>query len=207
MNEIYPLAVAFAAPAHRPALNAVLALDTALGRVVASTSNPLIGQIRLTWWHDRLAGLDAEVIVAQPTLTALSDVVLPLGITGTSLSAIVEGWEAVIDPLPLSDAALTTFATARGDQLFAILARICGGTVGTGMGASWALIDFAMRCSDADTARRACMLARVYSREAEYTGPKPLRILARIARVKTDAPFDEIRNPISRFAILAATLR
>jgi 15-cis-phytoene synthase len=204
MNDIQGIALAHAPRRCRDALSALWACDAALGRVVATTTEPMIGQMRLTWWHERLTALDAGEIPNEPVLAALADVVCHHDVTGAMLAALVEGWEALLEPLPLPEDVLRTFAIKRGDGLFAMSALIIGGTsLG---GAAWALIDFATQCSDQVTAERAwAMAARIFS-ETEITGPKSLRILTRIARMKASQPFAEIAAPVSRWQLLRAVL-
>ena len=48
------LAVAYAPADKRPALTALFALDERFGAVVSSTSEPMIGLMRLAWWRERL---------------------------------------------------------------------------------------------------------------------------------------------------------
>jgi 15-cis-phytoene synthase len=202
MNDLQRIALAYAPSKCREALSALWALDAALGRVVATTTEPLIGQMRLTWWHERLIALDAGEVPAEPVIAALADVVQNYDVTGQALAGLVDGWETLLEPLPLGDDDLRNFATKRGDRLFALSAMILGSTVGNGLGAGWALIDFAAHCSDPITRERAWSLFKAMPIRA----PKPLRILARIARGKALQPIDQIMLPPARWAVLRAVL-
>ncbi|RYD27134.1 MAG: hypothetical protein EOP89_05470, partial [Lysobacteraceae bacterium] len=57
---------------RRPAVEAVLALDRALGQILRTTREPMIGQMRLTWWHGALSDLDDKAPPAQPVLQGLA---------------------------------------------------------------------------------------------------------------------------------------
>jgi 15-cis-phytoene synthase len=206
MNEVQTIVFAYAPRASRDALSALWACDAALGRVVATTTEPMIGQMRLTWWHERLTGLDAGEAPAEPVLAALRDVVRLHDVTGAMLAGLVEGWEVLLDPLPLSDDVLRTYADKRGDGLFALSARVIGRPVIAGLGAGWALIDFATHCSDQVTAERAWAMAGDILAGAGWTAPKPLRILSLIAKARASAPFAELARPVSRWAMLRAVL-
>ncbi len=206
MNDVQKIALAYAPRRCRDALAALWACDAALGRVVATTTEPMIGQMRLTWWHERLTGLDAGEVPAEPVLAALHDVVRHHDVTGAMLAGIVEGWEVLLEPLPLGDDALRALAIERGDGLFALSAQIIGATVSAGLGAGWALIDFAAHCSDQVTAERAWAMAARLFKETAVTGPKPLRILTKIARAKAMRPVDEMTQPVSRWQLLRAVL-
>jgi 15-cis-phytoene synthase len=206
MIMLRPLVLAYAPPAVRVDLSALFDLDAALGRIVASTTEPMIGQMRLAWWHERLAALGTEEAPAEPILSALRDLVIGGTVSGGALAAMVEGWEALLEPMPLDPAALQIFAQKRGDGLFALVAEICQKPISIGLGAGWALVDFAMHCSDERTATKAVHLARDYFSNTRISGPKPLRILAQVARAKAKQPPEFIRQPISRLMILRAVL-
>ncbi len=157
------LALAYAPDdGRRAALSALLALDAALGDVVRSTTQPALGQIRLAWWREQLVKLDAAAPPAMPVLEALAADVLPRGVAGAALSAIVDGWDVLIEEEALDDAALERFADERGGQLFALAAAVLGGdgAVARRLGRGWALFDLARHQSDEAVAARADVLAR-----------------------------------------------
>lgn len=206
MNDVQKIALAYAPRRCRAALSALWACDAALGRVVATTTEPMIGQMRLTWWHERLTGLDAGEVPAEPVLAALADVVCHHDVTGAMIAALVEGWEVLLDPLPLSADVLRTFAVKRGDGLFALSARIIGAPVSAGLGAGWALIDFATHCSNQVTAERARAMAAVLFKDTDVAGPKALRILTRTAHAKASGSIATIATPVSRWHVLRAVL-
>ncbi|WP_298673429.1 hypothetical protein [uncultured Sphingomonas sp.] len=133
--------LSYAPVASRAGLAALLALDDRLGEIVAAARDPLIGQMRLTWWHEALAALDGAPPPAEPILRAVSAHLLPRGVTGAELARIVDGWEALlaIDSDPA--AAFAGHAADRGEAVFAIAARLLGGEH-RGLrdaGAGWAL--------------------------------------------------------------------
>lgn len=157
------LALAYAPDdGRRAALSALLALDAALGDVVRSTTQPALGQIRLAWWREQLVKLDTAAPPAMPVLEALAADVLPRGVAGAALSAIVDGWDVLIEEEALDDAALERFADERGGQLFALAAAVLGGdgAVARRLGRGWALFDLARHQSDNGVAARADGLAR-----------------------------------------------
>lgn len=65
------LAVRYAPLDAQPGMAALLALDERLGAILRSTREPLIGQMRLTWWHEALAALDTASAPAEPLLSTL----------------------------------------------------------------------------------------------------------------------------------------
>jgi phytoene synthase len=169
---------------QRAAMAALWSLDEVLGRIPGSTTQPMVGQMRLTWWYEALTVLTPGVVRGQPELDALAAHVVTAtsGIVGADLARIVEGWEALLDPLPLPNESLREFAAGRA-QAFALSARLLGATINDAPGAGWALADFGCRCSDPDTASRAFAMADEYLDQTDPKSlPRPLRILVRLAR-------------------------
>jgi 15-cis-phytoene synthase len=203
MIALRSLVLAYAPRSVRPHLSALLDLDTTLGRIVASTTDPIIGQMRLTWWHEQLTMIENSSAPVEPVLASLKR----YGIVGADVATMIDGWEALLDPMPLNDAALRLYADHRGERLFSIAANLCDQPVAMGLGAGWALVDFAMRCSDPQTVLLACSMAREYLAAVKITGPKPLRILAHVSRSKAMQSHNYINDPVRRMMILNAILR
>lgn len=170
--------------ALRPGVEVLWALDATLGRIPGSTTQPMVGQMRLTWWYEALTSIEPGVLRGQPELDALAMHVVTAdsGIDGAALARLVEGWEALLDPLPLPDETLRDYASGRA-QLFALSARLLGGAADETAGAGWALADFGAHCSDAATATRALEMAGAHLDSIVAKSlPRPLRILVRLAR-------------------------
>lgn len=150
------------APARaRAALAALWALDEALARLLVTTTQPLVGQMRLTWWHERLSQLAAGAPAGEPVLGALAAHVLPAGVTPVELATVVEGWEELLDGGRLTPDALERHARLRGGGLFACAARLLGtdGDPVAAAGAGWAATDLARHVRDADERAAALRLA------------------------------------------------
>jgi phytoene synthase len=143
----------------RDGLCALFALDTRLGTILRATREPLLGQMRLTWWHDALRALDYSPAPAEPILAALAAEVLPNGVSGHQLAGQIDGWEALLDDL--DEDAMTRFAAARGGNLFkAAAALLRAGDANIALaGEGWALADLAANLSDPAAAERARLLA------------------------------------------------
>ena len=177
--------------AFRGAVAALWALDEQLGQIVASTTQPMVGQMRLLWWREALnTGVSGHPVLAEMTS------VFARGIDAEALGKVIDGWEELLEPLPLSEAKLTAFATHRGTQLFATTARICDATCPDAAGAGWALADFALRCSDKVTSSRALAMASATFELLDLKEvPRPLRILVRLARNDVTAGQRIVRTP------------
>ena len=181
------LAIGYAPAAVRPALAALLALDRVLGAILQSTREPLLGQMRLTWWHDALMALADRPPPAEPVLVALAAEVLPRGIPAAALAGIVDGWEALLTE-PLDAQAIECFAQARGGGVFGAAAMLLGAgdeVIGAA-GEGWALADLAGHLSDTGLAHEVAALAHgrfdaAFAHRWSRPG-RPLGALALLAR-------------------------
>ncbi len=105
----------------REAFRALFAIDGAMGDVVARSTDPALGRIKLAWWREQLEALDSNPPQAEPRLQAVADRLLPAGITGAQLSEIEAGWATLLDAE--IDAGLVA---ERGSLLFGIAAQLLG---------------------------------------------------------------------------------
>jgi len=182
------LAVAHAPAALRPALTTLFALDERLAGIVAATTEPTIGLIRLAWWREALERLDREEAPAEPLLQALASL-LPIGVSGRELSEIEDGWAALLEG-EADDAAMDRHAQARGATLFRLAGRLLGSVESDARlvdaGAGWALADLGHRHSDPDVRGRARAKALIalgsLPRAIWPRQIRPLGMLATLAR-------------------------
>ncbi len=142
-NPDRDLALPYVPAAQREGQRALWAFDDMLGQIVASTREPMLGEIKLRWWAEQLENEKTDV---APVLATLAG---PL----VTLTPLVDGWAALLDPLPLGSEALERYAIGRGRALFA---EGDGGMCGEG----WALADFGYRCDDPQARDVALDLAR-----------------------------------------------
>jgi 15-cis-phytoene synthase len=195
------VALHYVPAARREAVSALWALDAALGQLVRTTSDPMVGQLRLTWWHERLAALDTGERLAEPVLEGLARHVLHHDVSGAAMAGLIDGWEVLLDSPPLDRDALAHFARERGGRLFALTAILIGSEVQADAGARWALVDLACHASPA-LADGACDAAIALA--SDERGPKALRVLARIASARLRRPAGEIAAPLRRREALRA---
>lgn len=136
------LATLWMPAAARPAVTAIFALDLVLARIVATTSEPVIGLIRLAWWRDALAALDREAPPAEPVLIALARNALP-DVSGESIAAFTAHFEPLIegDRGEEGGGGLQQAEATRGRELFALAARLLGATPATDLGSAWGLAE------------------------------------------------------------------
>ena len=89
--------------------------------VVAQSTQPALGAIKLAWWRERLEELDKGRVPAEPRLQAATAHLLPRGVSGADLSKIEGGWAILLNEVP--DLFL---AEDRGEALFRIGGRLLG---------------------------------------------------------------------------------
>ncbi|MBA3667793.1 MAG: hypothetical protein H0W65_08735 [Sphingomonas sp.] len=107
----------------RPAFDALFAIDDALGDVVATSTEPALGAIRLAWWREALQRLDTAPPPPEPKLYAAVQELLSRGISGEVLAGLEDGWATLLD-----EEADTDRIAERGARLFAIAAQLLGAT-------------------------------------------------------------------------------
>ena len=119
MNPDFELALLHTPARVRPAMEALFAIDAAMADVVARSSEPTLGRIKLAWWREQLEALDGNPPPAEPRLQAVAEHLLPAGIGGAELAELEAGWATLLDPEP--DPALVA---GRGAVLFELGGRL-----------------------------------------------------------------------------------
>ncbi|MEN2786578.1 squalene/phytoene synthase family protein [Sphingomonas qilianensis] len=197
------LALSYAAVAARPAVAALFALDDTLGRILRTTREPVVGQMRLTWWFEALERLDGGAAPAEPVLQALAAEALPRGVSGARLAGMIDAWEALLDGDRPDDSVMTTYAQ-RGVILFGAAGTVLGAAPGDPVapaGRGWALADLARHASDATVATRARGLAAgplAAATGARWSRPaRTLGALAHLARMDLAVPLGAPIRPAS----------
>lgn len=144
----------------REGLAVLLALDDKLAETVRTTSEPMLGQIRLQWWHDALVALDTAPPPPEPVLQGIVRSVLRMGIAGSMVAGIAQAWQVLLQE-ELDDLALRTYG-GRGRRIFE-LAGVLAATPPTDpltlAGEGWALADLADGLSDPAEAAAARTIA------------------------------------------------
>ena len=162
---------------------------------MATTSEPTLGAIRFAWWRERLEGLDAGEVPAEPRLSAVARQLLERGISGRELSNLEDAWLPLLQPFPWGEGVVDGLKL-RGQILFGIGARLLGGESkeAQAAGAFWSLIDGARHCSDAES--RQMLLAAAGAVALPQEMPHRLRPLTVLAAIAVPA----VRDPSSGVA-------
>lgn len=184
------LALSYVPAAKRPAISALWALDSALGKVLAGGREPMISRIKLAWWRDSLEQLDGGGRPpAEPLLQALAEHVLPAGVKGAELAEMEEGWAVLLSDSPLTDEDLALYAEKRGALLFRLSARALGAEPRGGDaagGQAWALVDLARHSGNALDADSAIAAARRHVPARLLPALRPLGMLDALAQRDCD---------------------
>lgn len=153
----------------------MLALDARLAGVVRAAREPMLAQIRLAWWRDRLLADPADWPRGEPVLAALNS----WGGKASVLAPLVDGWEALLGEPPLAAEAYGTFAEGRGAAMAALAERSNAmALTAESAGRLWGLADLALHLGNA--AERAAA-AELLNEAAipRLVGPlRPLAVLA-----------------------------
>ena len=159
-------------------------LDKRLEQLARRTRDPLVAQMRMTWWYEALGALDEGKVPAEPLLESLAVAMLPHGVTGAALAQLASGWEVVLEERPLGVDALGRFARQRGATLFAAVGSLIGSRPPASAGEAWALADFAASVEGEERAR-AHQMAEERWRDTKTSrwpsAARPLGVLALLA--------------------------
>jgi phytoene synthase len=163
------LALAWSPPKVRAPLSVAFQLDRRLARIIARTSEPMLGQMRLAWWRDALG----TPIADRPRGDAVLDAI---GVQWAGREAapvsLVDGWEVLVSAERLGPAEIDAFGTQRG-AFFCALDDAAARKVAARIAAAgfrWAIADAATAVSDAD--ERAALVEAGLARIAPG-GPMP----------------------------------
>jgi 15-cis-phytoene synthase len=187
------LALAYAPAANRLAWLGLLALDSRLAGIVRGAREPMLAQMRLAWWRDRLA----EPADAWPRGDALLEALANWHGEHGALVPLVDGWEQLTAPPPLGEEAFAALAGSRGAAI-AALARLVGAGEHAGEamrgGHDWALTDLAGKLSDpAEQAAVSCLAASRDPRRLRLPRAlRPLVVLHGLARRGNSGPVSTI---------------
>ncbi len=193
VDPLRDLALSYAPRGTQAGVKALFSLDAALGQILRTTSEPMVGQMRLAWWREALARLDVTPSPAEPVLESLARDALPLGATGVALSRMADGWEVLLGEL--DGDALTSHAKERGAVLFALAGSVIDADREDPLdaaGRAWALADLSANIGDAKVADRARLMAN--QAFGEIAGKRwsrrgrALGALALAARLALDGP-------------------
>lgn len=112
-------------PAARADVIALYAYDHELARAPKVASNPLLGEIRLTWWREVLdEAFDGKPARQHPTAQALAGVIARRGLARGPLEAMIDARYRELDATPMTELEALDWARDCGGQAAAVAAEI-----------------------------------------------------------------------------------
>tara|TARA_R110000824_G_scaffold162204_3_gene337821 strand:- start:3793 stop:4464 length:672 start_codon:yes stop_codon:yes gene_type:complete len=168
LEPFHRLVHAYAKQNDRSRYALLFTLDSRFAEIIRSTSEILIGQMRLTWWRDILTKPAADRPAGEPLVQQIN-LLEEKGESLAPLLALLDGWEVMLDDFPWEDRQFQNYATARGTGYFqfGLGARASLTKQQEEFGQAWALWDFARHCSDAG------MRLAAFERCTEILKPMP----------------------------------
>lgn len=182
LSPVSRLVLSYAPTAARPLWLGLLGLDTRLAQVVRDAREPMLAQIRLAWWRERLDEPSDKRPAGEPLLALLND-------HAAAFAPLVDGWEALLGDPPLPRSAIAAFAEGRAMALGG-LAELLGHPREPceTAGRSWALADLANRLSDAAERAHAEALATGLALPSLPRDMRPLVVLHGLAIRNRNGP-------------------
>lgn len=177
----------------RPAFAALWDIDLAMADVVAASSQPTLGAIKLAWWREALERLDFGEVPQEPRLRAVADQLIRRGITGSEISGLEDGWLPLLETPPWGQSAADGLRR-RGRLLFRIGARLldCDPADAEAAGALWSLVDGARNITDFYT--RRFLLDEARKAIADLPRSRPPRKLRNLTTLAAVAAHDVLRD-------------
>jgi phytoene synthase len=165
---------------RRAAWLSFLALDVRLAGVVRAAREPMLGQMKLAWWRDRLNADPATWPKGEPLLAMLKG----WGGEAKGLVPLVDGWEVLLDEWD-GGAALEALTQGRvaGVEALARVLGVANDRIAP-MTRCWAAMDLASHLGD--PAEREAAMAKVAALDWKAgrlpKAMRPLTVLHGLAR-------------------------
>ena len=184
-GELPPLVMLLSAHAGAQAdrHRAIWAFDGRLAAIARTTSEAMIGQMRLAWWNDVIDDPHGVKGQGEPVIEQMRAAGV---MAAPGLTAMIDGWEVLVVEPEIDVEGLRAYAVGRGGGLFRALAGEADAPDWlVQAGQVWALWDLSGHVGDERLADEALALARALVTDAPPAWPrrwKPLRIVYTLAR-------------------------
>ena len=166
------LALSYAPRTCREGVLALLALDARLAGIVRGDGEPIIAQMKLAWWRERLAQEPQDWPAGEPLLALLRRGKLDT----TALQSLVDGWEALLADT-LDETVVEAFAAGRAAMWQTLAEAHGGGSAEAAQAArEQAMTDLALNLGTREEAAMARDLANAQEWDRARL-PAPLRPL------------------------------
>jgi len=168
------LALSYVPREARAGTLGLLALDQRLASILRAGGEPIIAQVKLAWWRERLAEPTDSWPAGEPLLALLRE--WPGNVA--ALGALVDGWEQLLADEFDEETALA-FAAGRSAGWEAMARALdCRPCTGMSQAATlWALVDLAFNLGTKEERNRIMALAAKHC-DGRRRLARPLRALA-----------------------------
>jgi len=203
------MTVLFAPADRREALFALYGFNLELARVRESVREPIMGQMRLQWWRDCLAEVQAGRPRAHEVVRPLADAIARHRLSVALLERMIDARERDMEAEPPADlSALVGYAEGTSSTVVELALEVLGQPTsaareaGRALGVAWTLLGL-IRAVPFHAARRRLYLpatmmadARLDPGELFERGSSPaLRQVARRLAAEAQAWLDRARRP------------
>ena len=199
LTPLHRLALSYAPASMRESTYSLMLLDERLAAILRLGGEPMIAQIKLAWWRDRLTEEPSSWPAGEPLLARLRD--WPGDVS--RLARMVDGWETLLSER-FGPEELDAYAAGRGSGWVA-LAETCGVDEAAVDRAArqWAIADLLPHLAKPEEAEpaRACL------DQAAPRIPRPLRPLAVLRKLTVKAALQGHGDPLHGAGALFAALR
>jgi phytoene synthase len=197
---------------------AIYAYDHELARAPKVASNPILGEIRLTWWREMLdEAFEGRHVRHHPTAQALAGVIARHGLPREPLEGMIDARYRELDATPLSKQEATVLAFGTAGAAASLAIQILGGGHEAGLASRWSamwalsrlMVDGRVANSDMPEALAEVQLrvaeARTVERRDVSSGAFPAvahaTLALRYAKGKRPAPLEKQLRLILAVAI------
>ena len=205
LSPLARLALAYAPSRHRLSTLALLALDARLANLLRHSKEPMLAQLRMTWWRETLGQDVHNWPSGEPLLAALRSWegeharIIPL----------IDGWEALTAPAPIAEQGLLAMAKGRGEA-FAAFAQAAGHAEyapdALAIGTAWGLTDLAAHLRNPEEKRAVVSLIAsspaASSRRPLPRALRPLKVMETLSARRFAKDSDDAG--LSPMALMAA---
>ena len=157
------LSTLFVPQAQRTELNVLYAFNYEVARIAETVSQPIVGQIRLQWWRDRIAELYRGVAIEHPLVEALGRLIATRSLPRDMFDELIDARELDLEQAPFPNLeSLEDYANATSGHVIRLAARTLGArdtldADGRSAGIAYALVGLC-RALPFHAARRRLML-------------------------------------------------